>query len=111
VLVILAREAIVSLVRTWAARHGHVLAAGRAGKLKAFIQNLFSGSLILWYALATTAASRGWEGSAFWTFWTWFHGSFVGVTLGVALFLTLYSMGVYYWQNRALFQAGGMSAR
>jgi CDP-diacylglycerol--glycerol-3-phosphate 3-phosphatidyltransferase len=106
VLVIFGREAIVSLGRAWAARRGIVLAAGRSGKLKAFIQNLFSGSLILWYALATVAANRGWEESALWSFWRWFHGGFVGLSLALALFLTVYSMGVYYWQNRNLLHGG-----
>jgi len=105
-LVIFGREAIVSLARGWAARRGVVLAAGRSGKLKAFIQNLFSGSLILWYALATAAGNRGWEETAFWAFWRWFHGSFVGLSLALALFLTVYSMGVYYWQNRDLLHGG-----
>ncbi|MEX1258174.1 MAG: CDP-alcohol phosphatidyltransferase family protein [Gemmatimonadota bacterium] len=106
VLIIFGREATVSLVRWWAARRGFVLAAGRSGKLKTLTQNIFSGALILWYALVRLAADRGWEGSAFWSFWRRLHGSFVGLSLGLALFLTVYSMGVYYWQNRDLLHGG-----
>jgi CDP-diacylglycerol--glycerol-3-phosphate 3-phosphatidyltransferase len=106
VLIIFGREATVSFVRWWAARRGVVVASGSSGKLKAFMQNLFSGSLILWYSFSTFAVDHAWEGNPFWTFWRWLHQTFVGLTLGIALFLTVYSMGVYYWQNRDLLHGG-----
>jgi CDP-diacylglycerol--glycerol-3-phosphate 3-phosphatidyltransferase len=100
--VIFLREVSVTWARGWAARRGRVLAAGPSGKLKALSQNIFSGALILWYSLARTAENRGWEGEALWEAWSAFHGGVVGLTLAIALVFTVYSMGVYYWQNRAL---------
>jgi CDP-diacylglycerol--glycerol-3-phosphate 3-phosphatidyltransferase len=100
--IIFLRELSVTLARGWAARRGRVLAAGPSGKMKALSQNVFSGALILWYALARTAEARGWEGRAAWEAWSAFHGGIVALTLAIALVFTVYSMGVYYWQNRSL---------
>ncbi len=102
-LVIFGRELFVTLFRSWAARRGAVISAGPSGKYKAFTQNIFSGALLLWYALALHAGQAGWEGSQFWGFWEPFHGGVVGLGLLVALVLTVYSMGVYMVQNRYLF--------
>jgi CDP-diacylglycerol---glycerol-3-phosphate 3-phosphatidyltransferase len=107
VAVLLGREVVVTLLRSWAARRGSILSAGKSGKIKAFIQNIFSGALILWYALLGTARHRGWEESLAWGVWGALHGFVVALSLAVALFLTVYSMGVYLWENRALFRAGG----
>ena len=85
VAVILGREVLVTLFRAWAARRGSVLPAGPSGKIKAFTQNFFSGALILWYAIARIAESRGWQGTMGWTVWRHFHETVVGLSLGVAL--------------------------
>lgn len=100
--VILGRELFMTVFRQWAARRGVVIQAGSAGKYKAFVQNLFAGGLLLWYALSLTATARGWQGTGAWTLWSTFHRSWVGVMLGGALFLTVYSMGEYLWQHRKL---------
>ena len=105
-LVIFVREIAVTAFRSWAARRGEVLSAGQSGKVKAFSQNIFSGSLLLWYALVRVAAERGWEGTPFWGFWEWLHGGVVALSLGIALILTVYSMGVYAVQNRRLVRGG-----
>ena len=105
--VIFIRELAVTLARGWAARRGRVLAAGPSGKLKALSQNIFSGALILWYALARAAEARGWEGLPLWEAWSAFHGGVVGLMLAIAVVFTVYSMGVYYWQNRALLGGRG----
>lgn len=110
-IVIFGRELAVTVLRSWAARRGSVIAAGPSGKIKAFVQNFFSGSLILWYALARTADARGWEDELAWTAWATFHGAVVALSLAVAILLTVYSMGVYVWQYRRLFAAGGAAAR
>ena len=102
IVVIFGRELLVTLFRTWAARRGSVLSAGPSGKIKAFIQNTFSGALILWYALVRIAMERGWEEALGWRVWGWFHGTVVAVSLAVALVLTVYSMGVYYRDHRQL---------
>jgi CDP-diacylglycerol--glycerol-3-phosphate 3-phosphatidyltransferase len=101
-LVIFGRELLVTAIRSVAARHGRVIPAGGAGKLKATFQNIFIGTTIFWFALVTAAQTRGWDG-AFWAFWTAFHGSVLVVTLAIAVVLTVWSMIVYLteWRRSA----------
>lgn len=99
VVVVFARELVITAFRSYAARRGVVLPAGRVGKYKATFQNLFSGGLILWYALQTEAARAGWSGR-FWAWWQGLHGAFVAVTLAAAVGLTVVSLGVYVWRYR-----------
>ncbi len=105
-IVVFGREILVTGFRSWAAGRGVVIAAGKSGKYKAFSQSLFSGGLLLWYPVRLIAVSHGWTDSGFWAFWRQFHGGWVGLTLAVALVLSIYSMGVYAWQYRALLSAG-----
>lgn len=56
-IVILGREVLVTLFRMWAVRQDVVIAAGTSGKYKAFLQNLFSGGLLLWYPLQEFATA------------------------------------------------------
>ena len=105
VVVIFGRELLVTVLRSWAARRGSVIASGASGKIKAFIQNIFSGSLLLWYALVRVAAERGWGGVPVWEAWATFHGAVTGLTLLAALLLTVYSLGVYVAQNRNVFRS------
>ena len=88
------REILVTWLRTRAARRGTVVAARRSGKYKAFAQNVFIGSMILWLAYRTAVASgagtaplgRGWDA---------FHGWFTSTSLVVAILLTVFSLFVY----------------
>jgi CDP-diacylglycerol---glycerol-3-phosphate 3-phosphatidyltransferase len=100
-LVIFGREVAVTAFRSWAARRGSVIAAGQSGKVKAFVQNTFSGSLLLWYALVRWAPEWWWVDSTPWLAWAAFHGAVTAIALGLALVLTVYSLGVYAWQYRA----------
>jgi len=99
--VIFGREIFITGFRSYAARRGVVIAAGKSGKRKALFQALFVGALLLWYPLLQVAEARGWAGP-FWDFWARFHGAFVGVTLGVAIVLTVYSMVDYVWSYRSV---------
>lgn len=101
IVVIFGRELFMTLFRGYAARRGVVIAAGKSGKRKALFQALFVGGLLLWYPLRMYAESRGWSGG-FWAFWTQFHGAWVGIMLGLAIVLTVYSMVDYLWSYRAL---------
>lgn len=92
--IIVGREVFITVFRSIAARRGVVLAAGRAGKLKAVFQNVFIGCTIVWYALMARARMDGWRG-AFWDFWQDFHLAFSVLTLSTALALTVYSLYVY----------------
>lgn len=101
VVVIFGRELFITLFRSYAARRGVVIPAGPAGKYKAVFQSFFIGSSILWYALLALANERGWDGPV-WQGWTRFHFFFSVVVLSIALVLTVYSMGVYLWNYRAV---------
>ncbi|MGH7507324.1 MAG: CDP-diacylglycerol--glycerol-3-phosphate 3-phosphatidyltransferase [Longimicrobiales bacterium] len=100
-IVVFGREVLVTLIRSVVARRGIVIPAGRAGKLKAVFQNIFIGTVIFWYALQSSALANGWSGSA-WDLWRGFHGFVFIVSLAIAVFLTVYSFGVYLWQWRRL---------
>jgi CDP-diacylglycerol--glycerol-3-phosphate 3-phosphatidyltransferase len=100
--VIFAREIAITVFRAYAARRGVVVAAGRSGKLKSLAQSLFAGGLLLWYPLLSLAVARDWESSRVWEVWSAFHGGWVGITLFVALVLTIYSMFDYLWSYRTL---------
>lgn len=100
-IVIIGRELLVTLFRQWAKRKNVVIAAGQSGKYKALIQNLFSGGLLLWYPLQDSADILGWDGIS-WVLWLRFHSIWIGVTLGLAIILTVYSMIEYLWRYRML---------
>lgn len=58
-IVIFGRELAVTVIRSYAARGGLVIAAGGSGKLKAVFQNIFIGTTIFWYALQSAALNQG----------------------------------------------------
>jgi phosphatidylglycerophosphate synthase len=97
------REVAMTVFRQWAKAKGVVIAAGSAGKLKAVFQNIFVGAVILWFAFRDARKPLGWEDNRYAYFWNQFHGSFVAVTLVIAVVLTVYSFVVYLYKNRALF--------
>jgi CDP-diacylglycerol--glycerol-3-phosphate 3-phosphatidyltransferase len=104
---LLGRELAMTIFRQWAQRRGVVIAAGRAGKLKAMMQNVFVGAVILWFAFRDARKPMGWEHSRYAEYWNEFHGGFVAVVMVVAVFLTIYSFVLYIYRNRALFSQPG----
>jgi phosphatidylglycerophosphate synthase len=100
-IVILGRELLVTLFRHWAIRQDVVIAAGTSGKYKAFLQNLFSGGLLLWYPLREIALARGLDNLPYRAF-VQIHSGWIAVTLLAALVLTIYSMVDYLWSYRGL---------
>lgn len=108
-LLIFGRELFITLFRGYAAKRGVVIAAGKSGKYKAVSQNVFIGSAILWYALQSAAATRGWSSGA-WEAWRSFHFSFTVVVLSIAVVLTIYSMAVYLWSYRSVVLSGGRTS-
>ncbi len=105
VLVIFGREVLVTVLRGYAVRRGIVIAAGRSGKLKTLALSVFTGAALLWYPLAATAADRVWTGMP-WALWSWLHGAVIGVTLGLSVLLSLFSMADYLWRHRSLAARG-----
>lgn len=106
VIVIFGRELAVTMFRSFAVRRGVVISAGKSGKYKAFVQNLFIGGLLLWWPLRDLAGLRGWDGMP-WDAWAFIHRAWVGIMLAAALFLTVYSMAVYLWEYRAVLSRRG----
>ena len=100
-IIILGRELLVTLFRQWAIRQDVVIAAGTSGKYKAFLQNLFSGGLLLWYPMQEIASARGLDNLTYRAF-AQIHSAWIGLTLFVALILTIYSMVDYLWSYRGL---------
>lgn len=105
VLLIFGREIFITLFRSYAAKRGVVIAAGKAGKYKTVSQNFFIGSTILWYALQSEAERLGWGGEG-WESWLGVHFFFSAVILAIAIVLTVYSLGVYLWGYRAIVLRG-----
>ena len=103
VAIIFGRELFISVFRGYAAKRGVVLAAGKAGKLKAVFQNIAIGAIVFWYALQSAARENGWEGMRFWEgFWVPFHRLFAIANLAVAVILTVWSLYVYLQTFRTL---------
>jgi len=100
--VIFGRELFITVFRGFAAKRGVVLAAGKAGKLKAVLQNVAIGTAILWYALFSAAREHGWD-TRFWNgFWVPFHRLFSIVSLSIAVALTVLSLAIYLQSFRRL---------
>jgi len=100
-IVIGGRELLVTIFRQWAVGKDVVIAAGTSGKYKALLQNLFSGGLLLWYPLQEFATARGLDNLPYRAF-EQLHSAWIGVTLLLALVLTIYSMVDYLWTYRGL---------
>ncbi len=100
-LVIFGREIFMTAFRSYAVGRGVVIAAGRAGKRKALLQMLFIGGLLLWYPIVEVAESRAWS-HVTWSLASLFIRTWVPVTLGLAIVLTVYSMIDYLWSYRTL---------
>jgi CDP-diacylglycerol--glycerol-3-phosphate 3-phosphatidyltransferase len=95
VLVILGREAFMAIFRQTAARRGVVIAAIGPAKWKTGLQLVWQGAAYFWFFAATLAASRGWEGAAWWQTFAQFNGIVGMATMVVALVLTMYSLALY----------------
>jgi CDP-diacylglycerol---glycerol-3-phosphate 3-phosphatidyltransferase len=101
-LLLLGREALMTVFRYFARRRGVVIAAMGPGKLKAVMQNVFLGATIGWFAWKDMSAAFGWDTGWLGGFWEQFHGGVVSVTLGFAVILTVYSLLVYLYRYRDL---------
>ena len=99
--VVLGREIFMTVFRGYAARRGVVIAAGKSGKYKALFQNIFIGGLLFWYPVMSSATERGWSGGI-WNAWRHINSAWVGITLAVAVGLTVFSMADYLYRYRTL---------
>ena len=100
-IVIFGREALITFFRSWGARRGIIIAAGKLGKRKTLLQFLFAGGLLLWYPISMLATAQAWDGVG-WVLSRWFFLGWSGITLPLAILMTIYSMLDYLWSYRAL---------
>jgi CDP-diacylglycerol---glycerol-3-phosphate 3-phosphatidyltransferase len=103
--VIFGRELVITVFRQWAARRDVVIAAGQSGKHKALFQNLFAGGALFWYPLQAAAENGSWD-MGVWNVYEPLHAAWIGITLLVAIILTVYSMIDYFWSYRTLLGVG-----
>ncbi len=103
-ILLIGREVAMTVFRQMAKKRGVIIAAGGAGKLKTIVQDIFIGATILWFAWKDMAADFGWRQGWLGTWWERLHGAVVAITLGVAILLTVYSLGVYIYRHRSLFR-------
>jgi CDP-diacylglycerol--glycerol-3-phosphate 3-phosphatidyltransferase len=100
-ILLVGREILVTVFRQQAKRRGVIIPAGGAGKLKTVFQNCFIGGTIAWFAWKDLIVEMKLAGT-YTDLWNEFHGAFIAITLGIAVFLTVYSLGVYLYQYRGL---------
>ena len=105
-MVFFGREIVVTWLRTRAAQRGTVLAARRSGKYKAFAQNVFIGSMILWLAYRSAVVS-GERSVPLGPGWDAFHGWFTSISLLIAILLTVFSFFVYLRAFRSPVRGAG----
>lgn len=100
-ILLLGRELLMTLFRAQAKKRGVVIAANQYGKLKTIFQNCFIGGTIAWFAWKDLLVEMRWTGR-YRDIWNEFHGTFIAVTLGIAVVLTAWSLAVYLYQYRSL---------
>ena len=78
VLVVLGREAFMTVFRQVAARRGLVISAIGPAKWKTAFQGIWMGAAYFWFFAATLAARQGWQNETAWRGFAFFNGA-VGV--------------------------------
>ena len=113
VLVVIGREAFMTVFRQAAARRGVIIAAMGPAKWKTGFQQTWVGAAFFWFFAATFAAGRGWtlERDAAWRLFAWFNGLVGSFTMVVAVALTLYSLWLYMRRYGGLFFGAKAGAR
>ena len=94
ILVVLGREALMTVFRQAAARRGLIISAIGPAKLKTIFQQIWVGSAYFWFFGCTLAASLRWDDTA-WTVIANLNGMIGLVSMVVAVGLTLYSLLLY----------------
>jgi CDP-diacylglycerol---glycerol-3-phosphate 3-phosphatidyltransferase len=94
VLLVLGREAVMTVFRSVMARRGVVIASIGPAKWKTGFQMTWVGAAYFWFFAATAAAQYGWD-TAEWRAFAWFNGLVGVVTMVAAVALTIYSLWLY----------------
>ena len=94
VLLVLGREAVMTVFRQYAARRGVIISAIGPAKWKTGFQSTWAGAAFFWFFAAAAAVEYRWTSDA-WRYFAMFNGIVVTVTMIGAVGLTLYSLGLY----------------
>jgi len=94
VVVVLGREAFMTVFRAIAKRKGVVISSIGPAKWKTTFQSVWIGGAYCWFFTATLARERGWGGN-WWSAFAYFNGAVVALSMFAALALTLWSLGLY----------------
>lgn len=95
VLVVLGREAFMTVFRQVAARRGLVIAAIGPAKWKTTFQSIWLGAAYFWFFAVTLATREGWLALPAWRAFAWFNGIVGVLSMTGAVALTLYSLWLY----------------
>ena len=94
VLVVLGREAAMTVFRQFAARRGVIISAIGPAKWKTGFQSTWAGAVFFWFGAASAAVEYRWTSDA-WRYFAMVNGIVGIVTMTGAVALTLYSLGLY----------------
>ncbi|MGH7620380.1 MAG: CDP-alcohol phosphatidyltransferase family protein [Gemmatimonadaceae bacterium] len=94
VVIVLGREAFMTVFRQAAKRRGVVIAAIGTAKWKTAFQLIWQGSAYGWFCAATLASAKGWN-NAPWRAWAEFNGVVGTLSMVTAVVLTIYSLALY----------------
>ena len=94
VLVVLGREAIMTVFRQYAARRGLIISAIGPAKWKTGFQSVWAGSAFFWFFAAAAAADHRWSAD-WWRYFALFNGIVGALTMIGAVALTVYSLALY----------------
>jgi len=94
VVVVLGREAFMTVFRALAKRKGVVISSIGPAKWKTTFQSVWIGGAYCWFFTATLARERGWGGN-WWSAFAYFNGAVVALSMFAAVALTLWSLGLY----------------
>jgi CDP-diacylglycerol---glycerol-3-phosphate 3-phosphatidyltransferase len=94
-LVVVAREAFMTVLRQVAARKGIIISAIGPAKWKTGFQSTWVGAAYCWFAARTLAEHRGWLELEAWRAFAQFNGMVGTISLVGAVVLTVWSLGLY----------------
>ena len=102
IVLVLGREAFMTVFRQAAQNRGVVIAAIGPAKWKAAIQYIWVGAAYFWFAAQTVATAQGWHTHA-WNLIANLVGSIGVASMVIAVALTLYSLVLYLQRYGSLF--------
>ena len=100
VILVLAREIVITLFRRYAAARGVVIAASGWGKSKAMVQNWFVGSVLV-LRINLGYVAEGASGEA-WSHWMGYTRAVIEVGFWFVVVLTVLSLVDYLYEHRDL---------